>query len=515
MPSIEEHPVLAPSLRRSQTILNRADEADDLLEAVKSLLIPYIRAADEAAPHKQTGQAGPTSTVLVQPLSPAELTQRYNFSLPSHKGRGRDGLLSAVEDVLKYSVNTWDQGFMDKLTASTNPVGLVAELVLGALNTNVHVYHVSPALTVIERETARKLAAYFGFTGPYAGGFTCQGGSASNLTSLVTARNVLFPDTKMGGMGNHRFAIFTSVDCHFSIEKAAVACGFGADAVLQVPVDERGCMNSVVLREMVLEAAAKGMTPLYVNATAGTTVRGMYDPIREIRSVCDEFGLWLHVDGSWGGAVVFSAAHRHKLDGVELADSVTISPHKMLNVPMTCSFILTNDLRRFHAANSLRAGYLFHEAEDGDVWDLADLTLQCGRRADSFKLALAWTYFGPAGFEADVNHAFDMAGLLTNLVAKSRDFELISENPPSCLQVCFYYTPDGFATDDAEVNTRLTREIAKRMVPRGFMFDFAPGPRGQFFRIVVNFQTLAGTVEGLVKGMHEVGREIMAEAAHV
>lgn len=499
----------------SPDTMNRADEAESLLNAINALIIPYIRSADESAPAKATGrlpldaQGRPVNVLIPEQHGPRELIERMGFTLPEGQGRGKDGLMDTISDLLRYSVNTWDQGWMDKLTASTNPVGIVSEIVLGILNTNVHVYHVSPALTVIEKITARALAAKFGFTGPRAGGVTCQGGSASNFTSLIIARNHLFPETKTEGSAGLKFAVFTSAHGHFSVEKAAVAAGMGSSAVVCVPVDDTGRMSIPALRSLIQESIAAGRTPLYVNATAGTTVMGMYDPVREARAICDEFGMWLHVDGSWGGSVALSRAHRHKLDGSELADSLTVNPQKMINVPMTCSFLLTNDLGRFHEANSLRAGYLFHDPEEGEVWDLADLTLQCGRRADSLKMALAWIYYGAEGFEQGIDHAFDMAGRLASLVDESPDFKLISSNPPPCLQVCFYYTPGGVLASDKEENTRRTREMVAKMVQRGFMFDFAPGPQGHFFRVVVNCQTLPGTVDGLFKGLNEAGAEVM------
>lgn len=503
---------LSHSPTKNNPAYNRADEMEELLDAVKSLIVPYIKEADESAKHKPSAHLGPGSrNVLITSLSPNELIQKLQFSVPEGEGRGKEGLLETIEDVLKYSVNTWDQGFMDKLTATTNPVGVISEIILGVLNTNVHVYHVSPALTVIEKVTARSLAAQFGFTGPSAGGVTCQGGSASNLTSLVIARNALFPETKLSGSGGHSFAVFTSAHGHFSVEKAAVTVGMGASAVVCVPVDDQGRMDAKELRRLIIEAKEEGKTPLYVNATIGTTVLGAYDPVREIRAICDEFSMWMHCDGSWGGSVAFSRTHKHKLDGCELADSLTVNPQKMLNVPMTCSFLLTNDLQRFHAANSLRAGYLFHDPEDGEVWDLADLTLQCGRRADALKLALAWVYYGSAGFEEGLDHAFDMATRLADLVDESPDFELISSNPPPSLQVCFYYAPGGDIAPNKEENTRRTREMVKKMLARGFMFDFAPGPEGHFFRAVVNCQTLPGTIDGLFKGLEEVGREVVPQ----
>lgn len=103
-------------------------------------------------------------------------------------------------------------------------------------------FSVSPALTIIEKETTRRLANLMGFKQPNAGGLTLPGGSASNSTSMVIARNIMFPDTKMKGNGGHRFVVFTSVHGHYSVEKSAIMCGFGSEAVLQIPVDQAGRM---------------------------------------------------------------------------------------------------------------------------------------------------------------------------------------------------------------------------------------------------------------------------------
>ncbi|ORY58832.1 glutamate decarboxylase [Pseudomassariella vexata] len=498
----------------SLTTLNRADELDDLIDAVKSLIVPFIRAADDAAPGKICGQLttdnkGNWRNVLVESHNPAALIKRLRFSLPEGEGKGKDGLLETIQGILQYSVNTWDQGFLDKLYASTNAVGVISELLLSVLNTNVHVYQVSPALTIIEKITSKQIASLFGFTGPRAGGVTCQGGSSSNLTSIVVARNTLFPTTKSDGNGNHQFVLFTSVHGHYSVEKAAVTCGMGASCVASIPVDNVGRMIPSSLREAIIKAKEQGKTPMYVNVTAGTTVLGSYDPFRQISKICKEFNLWMHIDASWGGSAVFSSSQKHRLDGSELADSLTVNPHKMLNVPMTCSFLLTNDIGIFHKANTLPAGYLFHSVDESEeVWDLADLTLQCGRRGDSLKLALSWIYYGAAGFEQQIDNAFTMAAHLADHVAKSPDFELVSTNPPPCLQVCFYYAPGGRVAETKEENTRRTREMVGKLIARGFMIDYAPGDRGSFFRVVINCQTLQGTLDGLLKALGEVGKEL-------
>ncbi|KAL7820773.1 glutamate decarboxylase [Trichoderma gracile] len=496
-----------------QLQLNRAVDTADLLESVQQLIIPFIKAADDAAADKPTGHLGVNTNgephnVLIDSQKPSDLVARLKFLLPE-EGLGKDGLLQSIERLLKYSVNTWDQGFLDKLYSSNTPVGVIADLLLSVLNTNLHVYSVSPALTVIEKTTTRAFANLFNFDGQFAGGVSCPGGSGSNLTSLIVARNTLYPQSKTKGNGKHDFVVFTSKHGHYSVEKAAMTAGMGSSAVWAVPVDGEGRMRPQALRELVLLAKKQGKTPLYVNTTAGTTVKGSFDPFEPISKICKEFGMWMHIDASWGGSVIFSKAQRWKMKGSHLADSLTVNPHKMLNAPCTCSLLLGPDVRIFQRANSTSAGYLFHDGgDDEEIWDLADLTLQCGRRGDALKVALAWVYYGAKGFERQIDHAFDMASYLYKLLEETGDYVMVSTNPPPCLQVCFYSAPGGRLPSDSKANTRRTQQIAQALIGRGFMVDYAPGDHGSFLRVVVNVQTLEGTVEGLVKAMNEVSQAI-------
>ncbi|EMR85806.1 putative glutamate decarboxylase protein [Botrytis cinerea BcDW1] len=515
--------------------LNRADEVEDLLNAVQSLIIPFIRSADEDATTKHTGHGkaipgGGPRTTLLEHHKPEKLLQLLDFNLPIN-GRGKHGLLSTVEQVLKYSVNTWDQGFLDKLYASTNAVRIHMHRSASTIEAVKVTPSASPpaenpsigrnylgidfgrfkykSLTIIEKTTAKSFANLFGFNGPHAGGISTQGGSASNTTSMIIARNTLFPDTKQNGNGNHQFVLFTSAHGHYSLEKAAQMCGLGSNNVVPVPVDSQGRMIPSELDSLIQKSISENKTPFYVNATAGTTIYGSYDPFTEISAICKAHNLWLHIDASWGGPAIFSPTHVSKLKGSHLADSLAVNPHKMLNAPVTCSFLLAPDLTKFHKANTLPADYLFHTIEDGaEVWDLADLTLQCGRRGDSLKLALSWIYYGTSGFQQQIDHAFSVAGYFAQLVNEHKDFVLVSENPPPCLQVCFYYAKDG-KLGGKEQNTKITQDVAQKLLTRGFMVDYASGEKGKFFRAVVNVQTRRETMEGLVKAIVEIGEGIV------
>jgi len=547
---------------------SRATEIERLLKSVLSQLIPFLSSADQELQAHQTNYKA-NETSLVDTKSPSELSYILNedgtLSLPEY-GSSQAGLLQSLRSILSYSVNTSSPGFLDKLYSAPLAPGIAADLILSVLNTNLHVYQVSPVLTLIETHVTRALASLFGLKGPRAGGINVQGGSASNTTSIVIARNTLYPNTKVHGntADGLDLVLFTSEHGHYSITKAAQQCGFGSAAVISIPVDDvTGQIRPAKFEELILEQKARGKTPFYVNATAGTTVLGSFDPFAEISVIAREHGLWMHIDGAWGGSFVFSNTLRQKrLAGAELANSIAINPHKMLGVPLTCSFLLLKDLRDAERACTLRAGYLFHDIEEGqiaednetadqrqgeansqsspknaddneDEWtqpvDLADLTLQCGRRGDSLKLFLGWQYYGTSGYATRIETAYLTAAYFADLVSKNINFQLVSQNPPPCLQVCFYYAPDGRSayqvSDQASENDKIkagkrnsvvTSRITKLLVRRGFMVDFAPAlgheiEKGAFFRVVINISTVKETAERLVRDIEVLGRGVVKD----
>ncbi|KIV96379.1 hypothetical protein PV10_00260 [Exophiala mesophila] len=548
------------NVKTTNSLANQiAVETEQLLRSVLDLVIPFLNKADnERQSHRDNQAISPSS--LVDAKSPQELTeilrQNGTLTLPD-QGTSQDGLVQSLKSLLAYSVNTSAPGFLDKLYGAPLPPGIAAELILGVLNTNLHVYQVSPVLTLMETHVTRALAALFGFTGPRAGGINVQGGSASNTTSIVIARNTLFPRTKAYGnsVDGLDLVLFTSEHGHYSITKAAQQCGFGSDAVISIPVDEvTGRIVPTKFEELIVQQKQLGKTPFYVNATAGTTVLGSFDPFDQIVQIARKYGIWVHVDGAWGGSVVFSKTLRdQKLRGIEGADSIATNPHKMLGVPVTCSFLLLSDLRKAERACTLRAGYLFHDVDDSEPedeevnaeahsWDnddeewvqpvdLADLTLQCGRRGDSLKFFLSWQYYGTLGYASKVETAYSVASHMANLVSQRENLVLVSENPPPCLQVCFYYAPGGkflhqlpidrVATEEdrariGKKNSVVTSRITKALISRGYMTDFAPAlghevEKGAFFRVVVNISTIKETVERLVTEVEDIGSTVVKD----
>lgn len=472
---------------------NRIVELEKILKPAVDIVIQYVKDIDRG--EKNVGPKFDDPKELYRLLDLNKIDTLFEKSIQKDSKDPYEEVLHVFEKILDNSVTTMHPGFMDKLYAGTNPIGILSDLLLSVLNTNSHVFTVSPALTIIETKVSQKYANMFGFNGKHAGGLTFSGGSWSNITSLQIARSIKFPETKVHGNGDKKFVIFTSVHSHYSVEKAAILLGLGANGVIKIPVNNVGEMRVDLLEQEIIKAKEGGFTPLYINATAGTTVFGSFDPFVEISKVAKKYNLWFHIDGSWGGNVIFSKENNYRLEGSELADSITSNPHKMLGVPNTCSFLLLPDERIFTQANSLSAPYLFHNTLDDDEnFDLANGTMGCGRRADALKLYMAWSYYGTTGFTKRIDHAYNMAKYFVDKLNKTPGFTIINDFPIPCLQVCFYYNNTGKKLSGAEM-TALTRKVAVDLHKSGeFLVDYAPNPNdsilgednGEFFRCVFN-----------------------------
>ncbi|KAF9580527.1 Glutamate decarboxylase 2 [Lunasporangiospora selenospora] len=457
----------------SRDLCEDAQELDFLITRMKDLLVEHMDHSRQ--PDSQ----------LVDYKEPKELEQLMDFVLPDH-GIGSEAIFSMIKQTLQYSVNTFSPRFMDKLYAGSNPVGVLTELLLAGLNGNSHVYHVSPVFTMMEIHVTRALARLFGFTGELAGGLSCPGGSASNQLAMVTARNALYPEIKKRGYiprlshqqlreynlpedfnGSNssygKLIAFTSSAGHYSLEKSAVIMGLGTENIVGVPCDANGAMIPEELERLIVEHISMGHTPFFINVTAGTTVLGAFDPIRPCGEIAQKYNCWFHIDGSWGGCMVFvPELAKDLLDGSEMANSITINPHKMLQTSLQCSLLLVQDTSVFPQANALNANYLFH----GQTHDLGDGTLGCGRRSDAVKLFIGWKYYGRLGYQTRIQKSLSNVERFIELLhqdnyqnqrvqmlrldtgnsldeKKVRRHGTTGYKMPSLLQVCFWYRPKG------------------------------------------------------------------------
>ncbi|XP_061110351.1 glutamate decarboxylase 1 isoform X2 [Conger conger] len=273
-----------------------------------------------------------------------------------------------------------------------------------------------------------------------------------------------------------------------------------------------GKMIPVELESSILRAKNAGCVPFYVNATAGTTVYGAFDPFLHIADICSKHGLWMHVDAAWGGGLLLSERHCGKLRGIERASSVTWNPHKIMGVPQQCSALLVKKKGILLECNQLGAQYLFQPDKPYDVsYDTGDKSIQCGRHVDVFKLWLMWKAKGSEGFGSQINRCLENAEHLFNLLSEREDFELVFKSKPEHSNVCFWYIPPSLRViaPEAERDRRL-HEVApkikaKMMETGSVMIGYQPTTeKVNFFRCV--FSNPATTKEDVDFLLDEIVR---------
>ncbi|KAG5837982.1 hypothetical protein ANANG_G00218940 [Anguilla anguilla] len=376
--------------------------------------------------------------------------------------------------------------FFNQLFAGVDYHALAGRFLTETLNTSQYTYEVAPVFVLMEEVVLSQLRSLVGWEA--GDGIFCPGGSVSNMYAMNLARYRAFPQVKLRGLwAVPRLAVFTSQEGHYSICKAASFQGIGLENVFLVNVDGRGRMIPDDLDRKIELARMQGAVPFLVSATSGTTIQGSFDPLDRIASVCEKHGLWMHVDAAWGGSVLLSKKHRHLLNGIERADSVTWNPHKMLLTGLQCS-VFGNLLKRCHCAN---ATYLFQQDKFYDVsLDTGDKSVQCGRKVDCLKLWLMWKAVGTQGLEERVDKAFAYTRYLVEEMKKREGFRLVNE--PQFVNVCFWFIPPSLrgmedSEDYREKLSKVAPNIKERMMRKGSMMVGYQPQKGRvnFFRMVV------------------------------
>jgi L-2,4-diaminobutyrate decarboxylase len=343
------------------------------------------------------------STPVVDQLPIREIVERLD--LRGHIERG--GLSGAplaefVREYLSLSVRLAHPGSLAHQVAVPHPSAAVATLVEGLTNNPMAIYEMGPAAASIEVFLVEWLLSKVGWpTG--AGGVLTHGGSLANLTALIAARS-RFDPTIWGRGSAGDLAMITTGDSHYSVARAAGIMGVGEENLLSLPCGASGEGFATVMRG----AREAGKRPFALIANACSTATGVFDPLGEIAELCREHGLWLHVDGAHGASVLLSETHRWRLDGIEMADSVSWDAHKLMRTPGLCTAVLMRDARALDTAFQQNASYLFHDKEQVG-FDSIHRTVECTKASLGFRMFMVLAAMGEKGVADYIDRQFDLA----------------------------------------------------------------------------------------------------------
>tara|TARA_B100000787_G_scaffold170309_1_gene166155 strand:- start:35448 stop:36845 length:1398 start_codon:yes stop_codon:yes gene_type:complete len=344
-----------------------------------------------------------------------------------------DEFKSLLSDILIATPKTATNLFFNQLFGGRQSKAVLGDLLAVLLNNSMYTYKVAGPQVGIEQEIIRQSCQLIGY-GEKSNGTFPTGGSMSNYMALIMGRDAKDPECRLNGM-TKPLIIYTSKESHYSNDKNASFAGIGRSNIRYIEADTEGKMIPEKLEEQIKEDIKNGGIPTYVNATAGTTVLGAFDPIDTIADITQKYNIWLHVDGAYCGSVMFSEKYKYLLRGIERSDSFSYNAHKMLGTPLTCSIILVNDKKHLLDSFSNDASYLYQT--DGDDFNLGKTSFQCGRRNDALKFWTLWKSIGTKGLEQIVDQQFDLANVALAYIRSNPDYTLYSFD--NSIGVCFNY----------------------------------------------------------------------------
>jgi sulfinoalanine decarboxylase len=344
-----------------------------------------------------------------------------------------DEFKNLLRDVIVSTPKTATNLFFNQLFGGRQSKAVLGDLLAVMLNNSMYTYKVAGPQVGIEQEIIRQSCDLIGY-GSKSNGTFPTGGSMSNYMALVMGRDAKDPSCRLNGM-TKPMVIYTSKESHYSNSKNVSFAGIGRNNIRYIETDTKGRLIPEKLEEQILEDLQNDKIPTYVNATAGTTVLGAFDPIDKIADITEKYKIWLHVDGAYCGSVIFSDNYNHLVKGVERSNSFSYNAHKMLGTPLTCSIILVNDKKYLHDSFSNDADYLYQT--DGDDFNLGKTSFQCGRRNDALKFWTLWKSIGTKGLKKIVEQQFDLANVALDYIRSNPNYTLYSFD--DSISICFNY----------------------------------------------------------------------------
>src|SRR3984885_7456814 len=435
----------------------------------------------------------------ISPATNGEETLRLFRTAMPEAGIGEDAL-NALSEIIRLS-RVQNGRFFGYVLGSGEPVGAVADLLASVLNQNVTAWRSGPAAVTIEQTVVGWLAQAIGCPG-FRGHLT-GGGSSANLMGLAMAREAKAPANENGispgGM------VYASSEVHMSILKSIALLGIGRDNLRLIPTDGTFHMIPEELEIRIRQDKAAGRIPIAIVASAGTVSTGAIDPFPQIASSARRHGAWFHIDGAYGALAAMS--YRGKFDGLELADSISLDPHKWLYQPLDCGCLLYRSPEGARKTFSHSGDYARSSSTDpGEGYAFFEESLELSRRFRAMKLWMSLRYHGFAAFRESITKDLRHALRLAEAIKKEPRLELLA--PIELSAVCFQHR--GTEGLPHKQLNQFNQSLLKRVVERGRVYLSNASLRGQFClrACIVNHRTTDADLDSIISEVLAAAKEI-------
>jgi len=362
---------------------------------------------------------------------PAQLRPALMEPVPEQPAEFEAVLAQLERDVLRNSMHVNHPRFFAYVPGPSNYVSAMADAIISGYNVFAGTWVSGSGPASVELAVVDWLREICGLP-TSAGGLFVSGGTMANLTALAVARHVKL------GESAETATVYFSDQAHSSLEKALRIIGVATEDLRKLPSDSNYRLPISALAQAIEKDRATEKKPFCVIANAGTTNTGAIDPLPELSHFCREQGLWLHIDGAYGAAAAASGRGRALLAGLDLADSLSLDPHKWLFQPFEIGCVLVRDGSLLSDTFLILPEYLKDTHQHSAEFNFTDHGLQLTRGFRALKLWMSIKVFGMAAFRAAIDRGFQLAEFTEACIRKMPGWEIVT---PACMGiVCFRYT---------------------------------------------------------------------------
>jgi len=386
-------------------------------------------------------QGSISSGRVVPKASKSEMEEVLLEKLPMRGMDAEDVIRQFKENVVPNSTKVGSSRFLSWIITSPSQAGIIGEIANIGISQAPFNFKAGPAATVIEQMVIGWMSELFGY-GEGAGGLLVSGGSVSTLTALGAAREAFVPGITGNGLceAEAPLALYTSNKAHSSIDKAVGVLGFGKKMLRKIDVDSDFRIDINCLENSIKSDIECGVKPFCIIAQAGTSNSGAIDDIEALSQIAKEYGIWLHVDGAYGGGAILCEKGRKLLKGIEKADSISVDPHKWFFVPTEAGCVLVKDKRHLYNAYNTTG----MEFDESIPFNYLDYGIQSTRTSRAIKTWFAFKTYGMEKLSQVVESNVKMAEYFAVEIEKISGVNLM--NKPQTSAVCFSF--DGGRQDN-------------------------------------------------------------------
>ena len=397
-------------------------------------------------------RAGIEARPVMAKTAPGDIKAMLPAS-PPQQPESFDAILADLDRVVMPGVTAWQHPrFFGYFPSNALFSSVLGDYVSTGLGVNGLAWQSCPALTEVEEVVTDWMRQMLGLSEAWSGVIN-DTASTSSLVALLCARERASQYSLARGGLQHEekpLVVYASAHSHSSVEKAALLAGFGKTNVRVVPHEGSHAMRAESLESMVGEDLREGRVPCAVVATTGTTTSTALDPVEAIARVAAAHNMWLHVDAAMAGSAMILPECRWMWQGVELADSLIVNPHKWLGAVFDCTLYFVRDPEHLVRVMSTNPSYL-KTAADGRVKNYRDWGLPLGRRFRALKLWFLIREQGVEGLQARLRRDMENAKWLAAEIGKTPNWTVLAPVPLQTL--CIRHEPAGLTGDALDKHT--------------------------------------------------------------